>query len=798
MVEFLAAHQLNLMLFLCGICAIIAFFARISSSMSRRRKRILMFLEISSFFLLLADRFAYIYRGDVSVTGYYMVRICNFLVFFLTLASLELYNLYMSDLLVHDLHLKKIPRRIYAGHFLTSVGMILVILSQFTGLYYTFDDQNRYQRSPLFFVCYIIPIAVLLVLFSAVLQYGVALNRGVFISLLLFAMMPIIASGAQLFFYGLSLTNMTIVAMGVLLYVFSLIDMNQTAERVHRQELEYLEEKKESMSMLFGQTAAALAGAIDDGKTHVKGHSGRVARYAREIARLAGKDEEECEQVYFAALLHDVGKLRIPDAVLLKEGERTQEEEALFRDHTREGDQILSRISEYSYLRIGAHYHHERYDGTGYPEQLKGKEIPELARIITAADAYDSMTSRTAFRNPLPQAKVREEFLKEAGRRFDPDFAKVVLQMIDNDPEYLLKDTGEGTDGMWKNELRCTSYRSEISTGIPLSQNLSRIHLRFQAEQETKEGFNGAALILFDSLDGCVHRTAQMIRENGYVEYGEVWFDGHFICTRARNLEVSSQKLAQPIALPLSFQTGTGISYEIEAGRFADHVKIVIRGNGQEITAIAALPDTNRYIYLALTGENCKITDIAAEETGVSLKEGDIPRIAEEIRYTDRLESDLKNIQIDGKREKYTESVPVRDGMRLLFHTMSLPTAELVWHCPYIVLFTSEDKTVGGKGYQEYVLIRLDGEIEEPENGTDNKMLVTKNDAFESWDTWKMRNRKGMECEVIFKKKGGKVTVFTENAGISIKCTTTPEKGGGEIYAALTGDRCALTDIRVD
>ena len=104
------------------------------------------------------------------------------------------------------------------------------------------------------------------------------------------------------------------------------------------------------------------------------------------------------------------------------------------------GSQILSSIREYPYISVGAHYHHERYDGTGYPDGLKGKEIPEIARIISVADAYDTLSSNRIYRRAMPQQHIREEISAGAGTQFDPEIARIMQQMIDQDGEYRMKE----------------------------------------------------------------------------------------------------------------------------------------------------------------------------------------------------------------------------------------------------------------------------------------------------------------------------------------------------------------------
>ena len=115
--------------------------------------------------------------------------------------------------------------------------------------------------------------------------------------------------------------------------------------------------------------------------------------------------------------MHDVGKIGIPLNIINKEGKLTDEEYEIIKKHPVIGVEILSGISEYPYLSIAAHYHHERYNGRGYPRGLKGEDIPEIARIVAVADAYDAMTSKRSYRESIPQSKVREEIIKGAVKK---------------------------------------------------------------------------------------------------------------------------------------------------------------------------------------------------------------------------------------------------------------------------------------------------------------------------------------------------------------------------------------------
>lgn len=215
-----------------------------------------------------------------------------------------------------------------------------------------------------------------------------------------------------------------------------------TEELVHFQhhledEVEKKTRENEGLSFHVVQT---LAEAIDAKDTYTNGHSGRVAKYSREIARRLGLTERQQNEIFMMGLLHDVGKIGVPDAVINKPGRLTDEEFAMIKTHPATGARILEKIREMPGLAVGAHWHHERIDGKGYPDGLKGEMIPEPARIIAVADAYDAMTSNRSYRDVMPQEKVREQIEKGLGTQFDPVFGKIMLQMIDEDTEYQMRE----------------------------------------------------------------------------------------------------------------------------------------------------------------------------------------------------------------------------------------------------------------------------------------------------------------------------------------------------------------------
>ncbi|MBP5292081.1 MAG: HD domain-containing protein, partial [Lachnospiraceae bacterium] len=202
-------------------------------------------------------------------------------------------------------------------------------------------------------------------------------------------------------------------------------------------EVERKTRENESLELHVVQT---LAEAIDAKDTYTNGHSSRVAEYSLEIAKRAGYSEKGQSEIYMMGLLHDVGKIGVPDAVINKPGKLTDEEFEQIKNHPVMGARILKQIKEMPKLVTGARWHHERYDGRGYPDRLSGEDIPEEARIIAVADAYDAMTSNRSYRSGMPQEKVREQIVNGKGTQFDPRFADIMLHMIDEDTEYKLRE----------------------------------------------------------------------------------------------------------------------------------------------------------------------------------------------------------------------------------------------------------------------------------------------------------------------------------------------------------------------
>jgi len=185
---------------------------------------------------------------------------------------------------------------------------------------------------------------------------------------------------------------------------------------------------------IFPEICLALVRAMEAKEQYALdtvGHSGRVEIYATAMARKLGLSFEEIRNISYAAILHDLGKIGIENKILWKPGKLTDEEYEVVKKHSRLGEHIIIPIK---FLRDVARlilYHHERYDGKGYPEGLKGEEIPIGARIIAICDAYDAMNSARPYRKALTPEQAKQELINGKGVQFDPEIVDLFLQMLD-------------------------------------------------------------------------------------------------------------------------------------------------------------------------------------------------------------------------------------------------------------------------------------------------------------------------------------------------------------------------------
>ncbi len=198
---------------------------------------------------------------------------------------------------------------------------------------------------------------------------------------------------------------------------------------LRRRSIEEMQQRA-MIQKVLEQMLHAFAKTIDKKDEYTRGHSFRVAFYSEKLARKIGYSEVDARRVYHIALMHDIGKILIPIEILNKPERLTDEEYEIIKSHPAIGEEILNEITSFPELSLGAGYHHECYDGSGYPHGAKGDEIPKIAQIIAVADTFDAMFSTRPYRKQMDLEDVLEEIKKNKGTQFNPEYAEAFIQMV--------------------------------------------------------------------------------------------------------------------------------------------------------------------------------------------------------------------------------------------------------------------------------------------------------------------------------------------------------------------------------
>ncbi len=272
-----------------------------------------------------------------------------------------------------------------------------------------------------------------------------------------------------------------------------------------------LEEKSLLLEKVSLNSILAIANTIDAKDAYTSGHSVRVAKCSQQIALRLGWSEEEARNLYHIGLLHDIGKIGVPDSILNKPTRLSDEEFVQIKKHPVIGAEILKNIRMIPGVSDGALYHHERYDGKGYPFGLAGEDIPLCARIIAVADAYDAMTSNRIYRAKLPDLHVVSEFERCSGKQFDPHLAYVFVEML-NEGFHIPPESRRGEDEkkseQWTladdNGTLLNRVLAEYGSGKNALDSLTGLHNRGYGEKAIEELLAGAhrgALLIMDLDD---------------------------------------------------------------------------------------------------------------------------------------------------------------------------------------------------------------------------------------------------------------------------------------------------------
>ena len=213
------------------------------------------------------------------------------------------------------------------------------------------------------------------------------------------------------------------------------IEQMKTIQKINEQ----LQNKNDELENAYLDTIGILRQTVEARDPYTRGHSDRVSEFAVLIGTKMGLDEQTLHTLKIGGLFHDIGKIGIPDSILLKESKLSDDEYSQIKNHPSIGAHILGNATVFQDIIPIVKYHHERYDGRGYPSQLAGTKIPLVSRITAIADAFDAMTSKRTYRDAVPIEKVKEEIERCSGTQFDPEIATLFLDILNNEYNSILK-----------------------------------------------------------------------------------------------------------------------------------------------------------------------------------------------------------------------------------------------------------------------------------------------------------------------------------------------------------------------
>lgn len=343
---------------------------------------------------------------------------------------------------------------LYANLFGAALYVAALIVNGFTGFYFYFDYALEFPYKHGWFF---LPISLfsLVFVFESIAVFIIKRkqfnNRQIICTTLFYAVF-FISYGLQLLFFEKTLLSDFGCAVGSLIVFFSietpdyaklmatLKELNELKGSLENQvqaRTEELNREKASYEELTLETLYSLANLIDAKDHYTNGHSLRVAAYARGMAKTLGLSEADTEQIFLAGLIHDVGKIGIPEAILCKPGKLDDAEFRIIQSHSAIGGEILHGIKEFPSFQQVARNHHERYDGKGYPDALAGEDIPYFARIVTVADCFDAMTSDRSYRSALDDEVALQELRSGSGTQFDPELVEAFESLYASFPDSI-------------------------------------------------------------------------------------------------------------------------------------------------------------------------------------------------------------------------------------------------------------------------------------------------------------------------------------------------------------------------
>ena len=331
------------------------------------------------------------------------------------------------------------------------------------------------------------------------------------------------------------------IGMIILLFVNIIRTLRNLQDmELRRQKIE-VEKSKQQTERISLQMMQTLATTIEAKDEYTRGHSYRVAEYAALIAKELGWSQDEITNLKHAAHLHDIGKIGIPDSVLNKPTQLTEDEDNLLKKHTIIGAEILKDVTLIPHVVEVTRNHHEHYDGSGYPDGLAGTEIPIYARIIAVADCYDAMNSRRIYRNALSQDEIYEEILKNKGTQFDPEIADIFLTLLTENQIPDLDDFSE------------SSSATHDSVATQMQELFDQFRLAISKDVEIRSATLSAGICMCtagDNFENCYQKADKAlyyVKQNGKNQFFYQQIDRKELLTSStgKNLQLVAKSLRE-------------------------------------------------------------------------------------------------------------------------------------------------------------------------------------------------------------------------------------------------------------
>ena len=381
-----------------------------------------------------------------------LVQILNGLYFFSGGTTSVLFVYYIISVAFKDAS-KEARKKAYLINLIVLLLFgISLFVNNWTGFYYYISDDYAYSHGPIYILVNFVTIIFIFESIAIVVMKRKRFNNRQLICTILFYTSFFTSFILQLTVFNDVLLSDLGSAIGTLILLFSIetpdysklmATLNELNELKASLEIQVenrtheLDKEKKSYEELTLETLSSLANVIDAKDHYTKGHSFRVAAYSKGIAEQLKLSPQECEQIYFAGLIHDVGKIGINESIITKPGKLTDKEYAIIKAHSSLGGDILKGIKQFPIFEEVARSHHERFDGEGYPDKLKGEEIPFAARIVAVADVFDAMTSDRTYRKALNDETAIKELIDCKNSQFDPVAVDAFLSLYNCYPDSI-------------------------------------------------------------------------------------------------------------------------------------------------------------------------------------------------------------------------------------------------------------------------------------------------------------------------------------------------------------------------